>query len=285
MLWLNRASGAVILGFGRGGADLAAAAAVAADRQHARAHRSRYTSPMLPVLLDAAKFKDALLTAKGEERAHVALRTLETLWFNTGTLCNLTCQNCYIESSPRNDRLAYLSRPRCGPISTRSSATATDQADRLHRRRAVHEPRAAGHARGRFVARAQGHGADQRHEAHAQDEGRPSRPAGANGGNLTIRVSLDHYGRALHEKERGARSCKPTIDGLVWLRAIGLRRACRGTALLRRDRGRGARGLCAAVRRSRRGDRRGTTRYRWCCFPRWTPGSTCRRSPRPAGAS
>src|SRR5215510_11833729 len=63
---------------------------------------------MLPVLLDPAKFQDALLTAKGEERAHVALRALETLWFNTGTLCNLTCANCYIESSPRNDRLAYL---------------------------------------------------------------------------------------------------------------------------------------------------------------------------------
>src|SRR5512138_2375968 len=63
---------------------------------------------MLPVLLDPTKFKDALLTAKGEERAHVALRGLETLWFNTGTLCNLTCHNCYIESSPRNDQLAYL---------------------------------------------------------------------------------------------------------------------------------------------------------------------------------
>jgi uncharacterized radical SAM superfamily Fe-S cluster-containing enzyme len=25
-----------------------------------------------------------------------------------GTLCNLTCENCYIESSPRNNRLAYL---------------------------------------------------------------------------------------------------------------------------------------------------------------------------------
>ena len=38
------------------------------------------------------------------------LRALDTLWFNTGTLCNLTCRNCYIKSSPRNDRLAYLTR-------------------------------------------------------------------------------------------------------------------------------------------------------------------------------
>src|SRR5258708_33693717 len=60
--------------------------------------------------LDPRKFQDPLVTARGERRAHVALKALETLWFNTGTLCNLTCQNCYIESSPRNDRLAYLSR-------------------------------------------------------------------------------------------------------------------------------------------------------------------------------
>jgi len=63
---------------------------------------------MLPILLDPAKFQDALLTAKGEQRAQVGLRALETLWFNTGTLCNLACRNCYIESSPRNDRLVYL---------------------------------------------------------------------------------------------------------------------------------------------------------------------------------
>src|SRR5215470_17177294 len=59
--------------------------------------------------LDPRKFRDPRVTAKGETRAEVALTRLETLWFNTGTLCNLTCRNCYIESSPTNDRLVYLS--------------------------------------------------------------------------------------------------------------------------------------------------------------------------------
>jgi hypothetical protein len=59
--------------------------------------------------LDPRKFQDPFLTAKGEKRAQVALYSLDTLWFNTGTLCNLTCDNCYIESSPKNDRLVYLS--------------------------------------------------------------------------------------------------------------------------------------------------------------------------------
>ena len=51
--------------------------------------------------MDPRKFNDPLLTAKGEWRAQVAPRALETLWFNSGTLCNLTCQHYYIESSPK----------------------------------------------------------------------------------------------------------------------------------------------------------------------------------------
>ncbi|MEC8793254.1 MAG: radical SAM protein, partial [Pseudomonadota bacterium] len=58
-----------------------------------------------------AKFSDPTRTATGEARAQVRLERLSTLWFNTGTLCNIACVNCYIESSPRNDRLAYLSLP------------------------------------------------------------------------------------------------------------------------------------------------------------------------------
>ena len=44
------------------------------------------------------KFSDPERTLTGEPRAQVALRSLETLWMNTGSLCNITCANCYIES-------------------------------------------------------------------------------------------------------------------------------------------------------------------------------------------
>ena len=57
----------------------------------------------------SALFVDPVMTAAGEPRALVKLTRLETLWFNTGTLCNIACGNCYIESSPENDRLEYLS--------------------------------------------------------------------------------------------------------------------------------------------------------------------------------
>src|ERR1051326_4162094 len=59
--------------------------------------------------LDPRKFRDPFVTAAGDRRAQVALRALETLWFNTGRLCNLPCEHCYIESSRENARLVYLS--------------------------------------------------------------------------------------------------------------------------------------------------------------------------------
>jgi hypothetical protein len=40
---------------------------------------------------------------------------------------------------------------------------------------------------------------------------------------LTVRVSIDHFDRALHEEERGRRSWRPTLDGLVWLAENGFR--------------------------------------------------------------
>ena len=30
------------------------------------------------------------------------------LWFFTGSRCNLTCTHCYVESSPTNDSMPYL---------------------------------------------------------------------------------------------------------------------------------------------------------------------------------
>ncbi|HZX88925.1 MAG TPA: radical SAM protein [Reyranella sp.] len=177
---------------------------------------------MLPVLLDPAKFKDALVTAKGEERAHVALRTLQTLWFNTGTLCNLTCQNCYIESSPRNDRLAWL-----------SAAEVTDYLDEIERD--GHGTKLIGFTGGEpFMNRdlpamledVLSRGLKAMVLTNAMKPMHRMKPAllgllARYGHNLTIRVSLDHYEPTLHEKERGARSWKPTIDGLVWLAQSG----------------------------------------------------------------
>jgi uncharacterized Fe-S cluster-containing radical SAM superfamily protein len=177
---------------------------------------------MLATRLDPSKFKDRLTTAAGEPRARVALRSLETLWFNTGTLCNLTCRNCYIESSPRNDRLAYLTAAEVG-----------DYLDEVERGRLG--TRLVGFTGGEPFMNEElpamlddvlSRGLKAIVLTNAMKPMVKMKPAlldlcRRHGGNLAIRVSIDHYKPALHEAERGARSFKPTIDGLVWLAANG----------------------------------------------------------------
>ncbi|MDP1749807.1 MAG: radical SAM protein [Reyranella sp.] len=175
-----------------------------------------------PTPLDPRKFQDPSVTAKGEARAHVALRSLETLWFNTGTLCNLTCRNCYIESSPRNDRLVYL-----------TAAEASSYLDEIERGRLG--TKLIGFTGGEpfmnpelpamlddvlsrgFKAIVLTNAMKPMHKMKRAllDLNRRF------GRNLTVRISIDHYAPALHELERGARSWKPTIDGLIWLASNG----------------------------------------------------------------
>lgn len=172
--------------------------------------------------LDPAKFRDPIRTAKGEPRASVGLRALDTLWFNTGTLCNLTCGNCYIESSPRNDRLAWLTAAEAGAFLDEIAR------DRL-------PTRLIGFTGGEpfmnpdiiaMLADVLDRGLDALVLTNAMTPMRHHRPAlldlrARHGERLRLRVSLDHHTRAVHEGERGARTWQPTIDGLVWLAREG----------------------------------------------------------------
>jgi predicted phosphodiesterase/uncharacterized Fe-S cluster-containing radical SAM superfamily protein len=168
--------------------------------------------------LDAQKFKDPSRTAKGEPRARVALKQLETLWFNTGTLCNIACANCYIESNPRNDRLAYLTLADIRPFLDEI------ERDRLGTREIGFtggEPFMNPHLfamldeclsrRFRTLVLTNAMQPMQRHKAKLIELRR------RHGENLVIRVSLDHFTPERHEDERGTGTFAPTLDGLVWL--------------------------------------------------------------------
>ncbi len=175
-----------------------------------------------PAELDPAKFQDPVRTARGEQRAHVALRALDTLWFNTGTLCNLTCSHCYIESSPRNDRLVYLTRAEVAGYL--DEITHTDLPTTLvgfTGGEPFMNPDIIGMLQD-VLAR----GLSALVLTNAMKPMRKLRAPllalrQAYGDRLTIRVSLDHYAREEHERERGARSWAPTIEGLVWLSRHG----------------------------------------------------------------
>ncbi|MDE2112648.1 MAG: radical SAM protein [Alphaproteobacteria bacterium] len=164
------------------------------------------------------KFKDRYWTAKGEPRAVVPVTKFLTLWFNTGTLCNLTCQGCYIESSPQNDRLAYLTR----------EEVRTFLAEAWQRHRSIREigftggepfmnPEIVGMledslSRGyRALVLTNGMLPMQHHRADLLDLRVQCQD------RLSLRVSLDHYTAKGHERVRGQRTWGPAINGLKWL--------------------------------------------------------------------
>src|SRR3984885_15422821 len=163
--------------------------------------------------LDPVKFRDPFVTAQGQTRASVALRALETLWFNTGTLCNLTCRNCYIESSPRNDRLTYL-----------ALADVETYLDEITRDRLPTE--LIGFTGGEpfmnpdiitMLEQVLSRGLDALVLTNAMKPLRKLRPEllalrERYGDRLTLRVSIDHHDPAVHEQERGRRSWAPALD-------------------------------------------------------------------------
>jgi MoaA/NifB/PqqE/SkfB family radical SAM enzyme len=189
---------------------------------------SPFVTPQAP-RLDPAKFRDPFVTAKGETRARVGLKALTTLWFNTGTLCNLTCLNCYIESSPTNDALSYL--------------TAAEARGYLDEIAALDLPvREIGFTGGEpfmnpDILEMIGEALDRGFEtlvltnAMKPMDHRKAGLLALKTERLTIRVSLDHHTAAVHEAERGVGTWEKTIEGLQWLAGEGFSLAVAGRRL------------------------------------------------------
>jgi len=175
---------------------------------------------------DGQKFIDPQVTGTGAPRATVALSNPQTLWFNTGTLCNIECANCYIFSSPVNDALVYL-----------TVAEVSDFLDQLEARQwGAGE---IGFTGGEpfmnpemiaMAAAALSRGYDVLILTNAmRPMMRPAVRAGlvrlqsAYPGKMTLRVSLDHWSKAHHDAERGAGSYDTTLEGMDWLRDSGMK--------------------------------------------------------------
>lgn len=182
-------------------------------------------TPLTAPRLDPAKFRAPDVTAKGERRAVVSLAGLRTLWFNTGTLCNIACRTCYIESSPTNDALVYLTAAEVAgyldeaedagqpleeigftggePFMNRDlPAMLADVLARPALYRAIVLTNAMAPLRQRsraLLALRDRFGTDR----------------------LVLRVSLDHYEVAHHDVERGEGSFAKALDGLGWLAREG----------------------------------------------------------------
>ncbi|MCP3969331.1 MAG: radical SAM protein [Rhodobacteraceae bacterium] len=180
------------------------------------------------------KFRHPQFTAGGETRASVRFCDPQTLWFNTGTLCNIACANCYIESSPGNDRLVYM-----------TEAEVESYLDQIAARGwAVREigftggepflnPAMIGMARAALVR-----GFEVLILTNAMGPMmRPGMRAGLAGlqrdfgDRLTLRVSVDHWSQENHDAERGRGAFEVTLRGMRWLRDTGIRMAVAGRTI------------------------------------------------------
>jgi len=177
-------------------------------------------SSLIP--LDKRKFQNPATTLDGAARARVALTRLETLWFNTGTLCNITCAHCYIESSPTNDRFVYLTLADMQlfldeiarenyPVHT-LGFTGGEPFMNPHFLPMLETGLAAGFS---CLVLTNAMRPMQRKPILAALE----RLAARHADTLHLRVSLDHYSQARHDEERGAGSWASTLDGCDWLAA------------------------------------------------------------------
>ena len=180
---------------------------------------------------NVGKFEDRFTTADGSQRAQVALTNPETLWFNTGTLCNIECENCYILSSPTNDALVYLT--------LEEMVRFLDQIE--ERKWPIREIAFTGgepfmNPQMNEMARA---ALERGFEVLILTNAmRPMMRKTVRAGlldmkakfgdKLTLRISVDHYSDSLHDEERGFGSFEKTIEGMKWLSENGFRMAVAG---------------------------------------------------------
>jgi len=169
-------------------------------------------------LANIGKFANRTLTADGSLRAVVPLRDPETLWYNTGTLCNITCTKCYIKSSPTNDALVYL-----------TAAEVEDYLDQIAARNwPVHEIGFTGgepFMNPQMIAMTRAPLTRGFKVLILTNAMRPMmRPdmragllklLGEFGDRMTLRISLDHFSARRHDAERGEGSFAKTIEGMT----------------------------------------------------------------------
>lgn len=166
------------------------------------------------------KFENYLKTVNDEDRAYVDMTQLDTLWINSGTLCNIECVNCYIESSPKNDRLVYitydevctyLNEIESEKMGTREvGITGGEPFMNRDMIKIVEECLKRGFETIVLT------NAMQPMQRKMVSE-RLLELKEAYKSQLTMRVSVDHFKQDMHEQERGKGTWAPMLKGLKWL--------------------------------------------------------------------
>ena len=168
------------------------------------------------------KFQHPDITADGSRRAAVAFDQLETLWINTGTLCNVECAHCYIESSPTNDRLTYLSASEAAPFIADAAEMGAAEVGFTGGEPFMNPalPEMVRHTLEKGMSALVLTNAMRPMMRPRIMEALLALKTEFNA-RLKLRVSLDHYTPEGHDRERGAGSFASSMTGLRWLTENG----------------------------------------------------------------
>ncbi len=177
-------------------------------------------------------FTNPALTAKGEARGKAPFASLQTLWVNTGTLCNIECAHCYIKSSPTNDALIYLTAAELIPYLEAARAhgaveigfTGGEPFMNPHMSELLEAALERGFST-LVLTNA------MRPMMRPQIKSRILTLANAFHDQLKLRVSLDHYTAAIHDLERGDGAFETALEGVAWAAKNGLPLAIAGRSL------------------------------------------------------
>ena len=166
------------------------------------------------------KFQNYLKTAKGEDRAFVDMKHLDTLWINSGTLCNIECVNCYIESSPKNDRLTYITYDEvcCYLDEIKQENMGTQEIGITGGEPFMNRDMI------KIIEECLKRGFNLIVLTNAMQPMQRKMVTESllmlnktYKSQLTMRVSVDHFKKEMHEEERGIGTWKPMLKGLKWL--------------------------------------------------------------------
>ncbi len=176
--------------------------------------------------LDILPAFDRMFTGKPMENRQpdestpiVPLQRLATLWVNTGTLCNLSCINCFMDSTPSNDSLAYFTASDFQSVLAQAPDSVTEigftGGEPFMNPDIILMLEFCLQSGLRALVLSNAMRPLQRHKTALV------RLIDNYAGRLRVRVSVDHYRCDEHDALRGLGSFEQSLDGLKFLEEAG----------------------------------------------------------------
>lgn len=188
------------------------------------------------IMTTIGKFKNMFTTSNGDIRASTKMTNLKTLWFNTGSKCNLSCKHCFMKSSPTNDLLAFIKKSDVEKFITNikdlnigTNSIGLTGGEPFVNPEIINIVQFILEQKFKLLILTNGSKLIHKYEKEL------SEIIQQYGNNLQLRISLDHYTPEIHDKERGINSFNTVLTSIKWLHQQGANITIAGRSLIIED--------------------------------------------------